>query len=120
MKSSKLYCVYTLRVHGERFPFYIGKSYVGSSRIEDHITSAKNDTSPKAKRMRKAWADNKKIIHEVVLLTEDEEEAFKMEAFLVLFYGRRDNKTGRLTNQTNGGKGTTGLVRPKKKKKIKK
>lgn len=120
MKSSKLYCVYTLRVHGERFPFYVGKSYVGSSRIEDHITSAKNDTSPKAKRMRKAWADNKKIIHEVVLLTEDEEEAFKMEAFLVLFYGRRDNKTGRLTNQTNGGKGTTGLVRPKKKKKIKK
>ena len=116
MRLGKLYCVYTLRVVGERYPFYVGKSYKNSTRFLDHATEAKSGKdSPKNRKIRQAWSQNKTIITQIVLLTEDEDEAYKMEHFLVTFYGRRDNKTGNLTNQTDGGKGTKGTVKKKKK-----
>lgn len=41
---------------------------------------------------------------------ESEEEAFRIERLLIAVFGRRNNQTGTLTNLTDGGQGTSGIV----------
>lgn len=75
-------------------------------------------------RNRRAWVLSKSArnllwnkIHnkhgtvvEIILSNLTEEQAHSIEKDYILFYGRRNNKTGVLANMTDGGEGTTGFV----------
>ncbi|MFA7099492.1 MAG: NUMOD3 domain-containing DNA-binding protein [Eubacteriales bacterium] len=105
---------YTYILSSAGKPFYIGKGGGGRKgfRIESHIKEAKLNKHKncfKIKVIRKMIRNNKEIDYGIALFTKDEEMAFDKEMELINFYGRRDKKTGILTNMTDGGEGTSGL-----------
>jgi hypothetical protein len=85
-------------------PFYVGKgkddrAYVMKEKNQ-HFTNTVN-------RIKKAGLEP---IIEFLCKDVDEELAFLVEVEAIAKYGRRDLKTGCLTNQTNGGEGTAGHI----------
>jgi len=90
----KYYTYAYLREDGT--PYYIGKGI--RSRI--YSTNRKGLKPPK---------DKSRIIFLKRNLTE--EEAFKHEIYMIAVFGRKDLGTGILRNKTNGGEGTSGILR---------
>lgn len=92
-----------------REPFYVGKGT--GNRAWDHLKEAYRGGSYRAMRHSKIKSIYNKgklpiIIIAYVNLTE--QQAFAYEQSLIAHYGRRDLKTGCLTNMSDGGEGNTG------------
>lgn len=98
--------VYQLRASDEALPFYIGKTFIGSSRFQTHLWQARRGTQ------RSVYTKIRSIISRGASVTEEplewfdtEEQAYLREVDLIAHYGRKDNNTGILTNHNNGGGG---------------
>lgn len=105
-------------------PFYVGKGH--DKRSGDHITEAKNILNKEMKINKKNFPEinlykiNKilKIIREnsdipIILKIEEnllEKYSFKLEKKCIKTIGRHDLKKGPLTNLTDGGEGTSGIL----------
>ena len=76
-------------------PYYVGKGH-GDRAFDWH------------KRVGRAPSRDRIIIQEHL----SEEDAFAAEVFLIAFYGRKDLRTGCLTNLTDGGEGPAGQRMP--------
>lgn len=101
--------IYQLRVQGQKLPFYIGKGK--GRRYDQHwkgsllkVKSHKNHTITKALR------EGFDVYSEILADELDEATAFKLEVEWIAYYGRRSNGTGCLTNLTDGGEGSSGLI----------
>lgn len=74
------YVYLLLRPNGE--PFYVGKGM--DDRINDHEKEAKNGgTSYKCRVIRKIWEHGGKVKKEIVFRTDNEDEAYQIEARLI-------------------------------------
>ena len=80
----------------DKTPYYIGKG-VGDRLYRKNKSEIK---PPK---------DKSRIIFLKQNLTE--EEAFKHEIYMIAVFGRKDLDAGILRNKTNGGEGTSGIIR---------
>ena len=119
---SRLFYVYELWNPITSLPFYVGKgTYQGSktTRITDHLREAQkiinHKTGNKHKRntIIKILKEGYNLDYKIVFETYDESLAFEEEKRLISLYGRRDLKTGILTNLTDGGDGIgSGWVMP--------
>lgn len=58
------------------------------------------------------------VFEEVLFEFETEQEANTKECELIALYGRRDNRTGMLTNHTDGGEGAVGYKHTEETKRI--
>lgn len=113
-----MYYVYVLRNPLSMLPFYVG---VGKQNRKSNITR-ENQHMVEAVKFRdgkKFKYPNKhkfytilqildrglEVIVEITQRFPSEEEAFSEEIRLIAHYGRRDIKTGILTNMTDGGEG---------------
>ena len=79
----------------DKTPYYIGKG------TGDRIYSTNRRVNPPK--------DKSRIIYLKQNLTED--EAFRHEIYMIDVFGRKDLGTGILDNRTNGGDGTSGVVK---------
>ena len=100
-------------------PFYVGKGKLGVSnpRHLSHLKDSfrKNEkgyifNSHRNYRIRKIVQLGAEPISKIVFETEKESVAFEKEKELIKKYGRRDLKTGSLTNNTDGGDGVSGKI----------
>lgn len=119
--NSKFY-VYELWNPLKQEPFYIGKGKGEGptnifTRPKIHINTATGILKRPLDFNRHKINTIKKIISmgtkpevKIILITENEKEAFDKEKELIKFYGRIDLHTGCLTNLTNGGEGGSGRV----------
>lgn len=92
-------------------PFYIGKGH--EERKLDHIFDAKNEKykSPKLNKIRKIQKQGLAVIIIELFSGITEQEANTKEKILIVLIGRKDLKKGPLLNLTDGGEGTTGIIR---------
>ena len=91
-------------------PFYVGKGT--KSRINQHFLDAKAGrklNSFNVRVIKKLLEEDKEPIIKKIVDNIDEELAFLVEEEFIAKYGRRNNNTGILTNNTNGGEGTSGV-----------
>lgn len=95
METPKEYYYTYAYLRKDRTPYYIGKG------CRDRIYSS-NRTINKPK-------DKSEIIFLKQNLTE--EEAFKHEIYMISVFGRKDLGTGILHNKTDGGEGSSGIVK---------
>ena len=79
----------------DRTPYYIGKG------TRDRITDKRKTIKPPK--------DKSRIIFLKQNLTE--EETFKHEIYMIAVFGRKDLGTGVLHNRTDGGEGTSNIIR---------
>jgi hypothetical protein len=105
MKNPNRFYVYAHQRLDDDSIFYIGKG-----------------TGKRAwgKRDNRHWKNIVKKADYRVLIIQDqmnETDAFTLEKFLIVFYGRADLGEGRLVNMTDGGDGQSGLVHSDKTKK---
>ncbi len=88
-------------------PFYVGKGK--GLRCLDHFKSEPgNKNRHKKNTIQKFIKMGKPIPIKIVFTSNKEEEALNYEKNLISLYGRVDNKTGILTNLTDGGEGVSG------------
>lgn len=103
--------VYQLRASDEALPFYIGKTFEGRSRLCEHLSETKRGfTRMKNQKIKSVLDRGANILEEVLYTFESEAEAHEKECELIALYGRRDKKTGFLTNHTDGGEGAVGQI----------
>lgn len=98
------YYVYVL-ARPDSQPFYVG---IGTGRrIGDHAIQAmrQNLDSHKLRVIRKLWKDGSEISYTIHAWFDDRADAASAEACLIASIGRRDTRTGPLTNCTDGGEG---------------
>lgn len=92
-------------------PFYVGKGK--GRRYKQHLQNSKSDlyyketNKLKINKIRKILKLGLEPLIEIHQ-TECEESSFRLEMDLIKKYGRIDNKTGILTNLTDGGEGQSG------------
>ena len=90
-------------------PFYIG---IGKTISRAYRTDNRT-------KWWKRVVNKTEYLVEILARNISYEDAQELECFLISEYGRLDNKTGILVNQTNGGEGTLGrIVSDETKKKI--
>ena len=79
----------------DRTPYYIGKG------TRDRITDKRKTIKPPKDKSR------------IIFLKQNitEEEAFNHEVYMIAVFGRKDLGTGILHNRTNGGEGTSNVIR---------
>lgn len=108
-------------------PFYIGKGM--NDRDKSHIAEANYVLNKNLKSSNSSKINWSKIniILKIKRLTKEspiilrirenlqEEESFKLEIMLINVIGRKNLKNGPLTNLTNGGDGSSGLIMSEKK-----
>jgi hypothetical protein len=94
--------------------FYIGKGSTYSCHKNSESYKKKYRRAFNKKSRNKWWnsiTSKTDYIVEIVAKGLLEEEAFELEKFLILLYGRKDLSTGTLINLTDGGEGTSGAIR---------
>lgn len=113
------YYVYLLIDPRNNLPFYVGKGK--KYRYLDHFKEynlKKDFNKIKVNKILKI----KKLGYDVIIqfYKKDiyEDEACKLEKFLINFYGRINLKTGILTNLTDGGEGVSGKVFTKEEREL--
>lgn len=106
IRAGKPYYVYVLHRADGR-PFYVGKG-VGL-RVLDHEAEARNTNrlTHKLNVIRSLFQMKVSIHYSLDSSFEDEAEALARERQLIQIIGRHDLGTGPLTNQTDGGEGTS-------------
>lgn len=87
-------------------PFYIGKGH--DKRSSEHLKEALNARHPshKINIIRDIWRDRNDVVIKHTNKLLDELSAFTLEAELIKAIGRRNVKTGPLSNKTPGGVGS--------------
>lgn len=95
--------------------FYVGKGK--SNRYKIHFYFQDNNKL-KQRIIRKILNKNEKVIINISYKSKEEKIIIEKEIELIKFYGRRNNKTGILTNLTDGGEGTSGKFHTEKTKTI--
>ena len=97
--------VYVLRrPNGD--PFYVGKGV--SFRVLQHEAEAKGYAKThKLNVIRSLWRKGLAVTHEIAGFFDDESTALASERELIQQFGRYDLGRGPLTNQTDGGEGTS-------------
>lgn len=106
-----MFYVYQLRVENNALPFYVGKGH--KSRAFEHTrpSSLQYDSNThKVNIIRKAQRENKNILIEFLDTNLSESEAFRYEMYYISAYGRCDKGLGQLSNMTDGGDGTSGII----------
>jgi hypothetical protein len=95
-----MFYVYELR-DATGVPFYVGK---GSGRriFQHEINARAGKVSHVCCKIRHLWSLNQKVGRVKVFETDSEEAAFQEERRLIAYYGRE-----KLTNETDGGDGTS-------------
>lgn len=91
-------------------PFYVGKGT--KKRIISHMWDAKANRNTNKFHIRviqKLLKNNEEPIIKKIVDEVDEEFAFFVEQEFISKYGKRTNGTGILTNNTDGGEGTSGI-----------
>lgn len=105
----KTFIVYQLRDSREESPFYIGKTFIGSSRYWKHLTCYRSKA--RVKKKIKSLLDSYVIpVMEILYTTESEVIALRVEEYLIMAFGRMDQGLGPLLNHTDGGEGTSGRL----------
>jgi hypothetical protein len=108
MNSENRFYVYTYS-YPNGTPFYVGKGT--NKRINHHLLDAKAGrklNSYNVRVVRKLLSEGKEPIVNKIIDNIDEELAFLVEQEFIAKYGRRNDGSGILTNNTNGGEGTFG------------
>jgi hypothetical protein len=115
---SKIFYVYGLIDPRNNLPFYIGKGTINPKRrgvryrrILEHLSKSDTVNKFKVKVMEKILLNYDKIPYIIYKYFDDEVECFTCEVELISKYGRRDLKSGCLTNLTNGGEGFSGRIK---------
>lgn len=104
-----MFYVYQLRASDEEQPFYIGKSFIGSKRFIEHLSEARNGGKRmKDQKITSVLSRGAEVLEEILFTFGAEAEANDKECELIALFGRRDNRTGMLTNHTAGGEGAMG------------
>lgn len=106
LRLSKPFYVYVLhRPDGE--PFYVGKGV--ADRILQHEAEARNTLrlTHKLNIIRALHRNGHRVHYRFDCFFDDELEALARERYLIQTIGRHDLKLGPLTNQTDGGEGTS-------------
>lgn len=93
--------------------FYVGKGK--DDRWKYHLNEARKDNTTdknnlKLNTIRKILKSGQEPIVKFVDSNISEEQAFELEQFLISEIGRIDLGTGTLTNLTNGGEGSSGIL----------
>lgn len=106
-----MFYVYQLRIDDQDKPFYIGKGQGRRAYYHLKADCINNDRNRhKVHTILKAQKDGKEVLVEILHRNMSEQEALNKEMELIALYGRRNNKTGCLTNLTDGGDGVSGYV----------
>jgi len=87
-------------------PFYIGKG--SKKRYRDHFKEAANNKSfnkYKTNKINKILRKGNKVIVDIVFSSYASKKCYVIEKQLIKKFGRKNNKTGILTNLTDGGEG---------------
>ena len=91
-------------------PFYVGKGF--GKRMNHHMRPSNlKKNSPKNSKIKKIIKETGKI--PIILkfkFNMTEKDALALEKKIVALIGRKNIKTGQLTNLTDAGKGTSGYV----------
>lgn len=106
--NSRFY-VYELCNPITKLPFYVGKGT--RHRCKTHFTKKylyEGYNFGKQNEIKEILTNNNQVLVKIVHNTDDENDALSIEIQLIALYGRRDIKTGILTNLTNGGERSTG------------
>jgi hypothetical protein len=100
-------------------PFYVGKGK--NRRINQHFSTRElTKNTLKNNKIKKIVSETGELpIHYRIYENLTEAEAFEIECTLIKQFGRIDNKSGILVNQTDGGEGHSGCHLPKYKKRKK-
>lgn len=105
-ESKKMHYVYVL-ADSDSKPFYVGKG-VGN-RVFQHEAEARGKIlkTHKLNLIRKLHREGRQILYAFAGFFSDEVAALAEEQRLIVSIGRYDLKRGPLTNQTDGGEGTS-------------
>jgi hypothetical protein len=109
LEINKNYYTYVFINPIDNKPFYIGKGI--DQRYLQHfreIAYKKSTNKHKTNTIKKIIKSNNDVIIDIIFTSNNEEECFNKEIELIKLYGRRNNKTGILTNLTEGGDGSSG------------
>lgn len=105
---------YVYSLNANKIPFYIGKGK--NDRIFKHLYEAKNYNNIssynlnmfKINKLNKTL-NNNTLTYSIFSFFDIEKDSFNEEKKLIKLLGRKDLKTGYLTNMTDGGDGVTRL-----------
>ena len=88
---------------------YYTYAYLREDGTPYYIGKGKNDRAFRKRRLRPESEQ------QILILKSNlsEKEAFKHEIYMIAVFGRKDKGTGILRNRTNGGEGTSNVVRSK-------
>jgi DNA invertase Pin-like site-specific DNA recombinase len=111
-----IFYVYELFNPIKNEPFYVGKGK--NNRYAHHFTTKKDNNKHKKNTIDKIVKLGEKVIVKIVFRSNNEIDVLSKETELILSYGRNDNKTGILTNLTNGGEGISGYIPTKELKEL--
>jgi hypothetical protein len=84
-------------------------AYLREDRTPYYIGKGRGNRAFKKSRAFKPPEDKKRILFLKKGL--DEEQAFRHEIYMIAVFGRKDLGTGILHNKTNGGDGSSGVIR---------
>lgn len=100
-------CVYQLRLHGARNPFYIGMG--AESRAHDHMKAVElRKKNHKTHTILKAQREGREVLVEYLSTELTRKQAAELEIAFIRAYGRK-HEGGCLVNITEGGEGIVAL-----------